>query len=694
MRALRLVIAPLIALAGPAAAVPLSASVEARPAMVATHGDQGTPGAVVVVGVPALRWADLSPATTPALWQLAERGAVGSLSVRAAGSVTTPGDGWVTFGAGNRATARPFLDAAVEFPTQPGPGGDPGVATVVRRNDRLQYDARVGALGAALQAAAVPRVAFGTRAALGLATPAGEVPAVHQLPVLEAELPPALQRNAVVAVDLPQLADGTTSDALSAVDRDVASVVAVLRPQDTLLLAGLSDRFGEPPHLRVAIALGPAYKGGLLRSALTRRDGFVQLIDAGPTVLELKGVPRPAGMVGQPWRRVGGRAATTAGQIERLVDADAAAQGYRRYVPPFFLLLVLAQILLYGSAWWALRRRPTASGRERIIAVTREAALAFAAVPAATYLAQLVPWWRHSLGFLVAVVIGIDLALYAVAVAGPWRRRPFGPAGAVAAMTFIVIAVDLLTGARLQLSSLAGYSPIVAGRFAGIGNVAFAVFATGALLGAAALCVGRSRRWQLAIVAIVGTVAVVLDGAPMWGSDFGGVLALIPGFAALGLLVTGSRLSWRRAAVVGVAAVGVVAAFALLDYTRPASQQSHLGRFVGQLLHGGAGPIIERKARANLRLLTHSVLTLVVPIAVAFVTFVLLKPMGGLRRAFDRIPPLRAGLLSVLVMGVVGFLVNDSGVAVPALALTVAVPIALSVSLSPAAREPAADDGG
>jgi hypothetical protein len=35
-----------------------------------------------------------------------------------------------------------------------------------------------------------------------------------------------------------------------------------------------------------------------------------------------------------------------------------------------------------------------------------------------------------------------------------------------------------------------------------------------------------------------------------------------------------------------------------------------------------------------------------------------------------------------MVMGIVGFLVNDSGVAVPALALTVAVPIALAASLS------------
>ena len=41
---------------------------------------------------------------------------------------------------------------------------------------------------------------------------------------------------------------------------------------------------------------------------------------------------------------------------------------------------------------------------------------------------------------------------------------------------------DLLAGAPLQLASLAGYSPIVAGRFVGFGNLAFAIFGTAMLL--------------------------------------------------------------------------------------------------------------------------------------------------------------------------------------------------------------------
>src|SRR5690348_11968096 len=57
---------------------------------------------VVVVGVPGLRWDDVDAQRTPALWRLMRAGSAGALSVRAAGPLTCPADGWVTLGAGNR----------------------------------------------------------------------------------------------------------------------------------------------------------------------------------------------------------------------------------------------------------------------------------------------------------------------------------------------------------------------------------------------------------------------------------------------------------------------------------------------------------------------------------------------------------------------------------------------------------------
>ena len=647
-------------------------------------------GRVLVVGVPGLDWSDVTADRMPALAALAETGAVASLSVRAASAVTRRYDGWVTFSAGNRARARTTPEGVqADLPPEglerlPRPisepaGGtrDPAVALIRANNDRLTFEAEVGALGTALRGAGVRTTAIGRGALLGLADRRGVVDGYR-----ESGLPTSVVDTARDVTVVESTAMYTGTGGAAEVDA-LVETAARLRRDDLLLVLGVSHDRLEDPRLQVVIAVGPGFDGGRLRSASTRRDGFVQLIDVAPTILHVFDIPAPDGVVGQRFQRVASRSDD---ELARLVDHDRAAAAHRRFVPPFFALLVLAQLLLYGYAWWALRRRPNAA-RDRIRVVTRHASLAFAAVPAATYLAQLVPWWRTGLGTLLAVVAALVVVIFGVASLGPWRLRLLGPPGVVAGVTALVLAVDLTTGATLQLSSLAGYSPLVAGRFAGVGNVAFAVFATSALLATAALAEGRSSRSTVLLVAAIGLATVAVDGNPSWGSDFGGVIALVPGFAVLGLQLTGRRVSWRLAVVIAVVAVALVSAFALADYARDPEDRSHLGRFVGQVRDGGAMAIVERKARANVRLLTHSVLTLVVPIAVAFLAFVLLKPWGGLRRALERTPALRAGLVSVLVMALVGFAANDSGVAVPALALTLAIPIALTVSVRTAEIE-------
>jgi hypothetical protein len=219
----------------------------------------------------------------------------------------------------------------------------------------------------------------------------------------------------------------------------------------------------------------------------------------------------------------------------------------------------------------------------------------------------------------------------------------------------------------------------VAGRFVGFGNIAYAVFGTSALLATAALVSGLDRRRTLVVVTFAGLLAVVLDGAPQLGSDFGGVIALVPAFAVLGMLAAGIRLSWRRLALVLAAGIAAVAIVSTLDYLRPTDERTHLGRFVADVLDGGAWVVVQRKLEANLNLLQSSVLTWLVPVVVAFLWFLLRRPRGPLRRAFIVVPTLYAGLVAVLVLGVVGGLVNDSGVAVPAMAACVAIPLAVAV---------------
>ena len=68
------------------------------------------------------------------------------------------------------------------------------------------------------------------------------------------------------------------------------------------------------------------------------------------------------------------------------------------------------------------------------------------------------------------------------ALAGLAHAPPVPPALVLVKANWLLQVVDVALGSRLQLNTPFGYSPIVAGRFQGFGNLAFAILAAGALV--------------------------------------------------------------------------------------------------------------------------------------------------------------------------------------------------------------------
>ena len=637
----------------PGVARAVAASAPSPPAAVpvptAQDAPVGTPD-VVVLGVAGLRWSDVGP-HTPTLAALAERGAVGVLSVKARPAVSCPADGWLTLGAGARAEAFREADAEEDdgCPLSLAP-----LDEQVRRNAATPDGAVVGALRDALP---VPLTAFGGGARLALGLP----------PLRAIPAPPPL-RDGVRVVELGAVpSDDTAGAGARQVDALLAAELAALPASTDVLVVGLSEtQRDEGARLHLAIGAGPSFPHGALRSASTRRAPYVQLVDVAPTVLDLLDQDVPEEMDGQPWQVV-----PDAPTVEQLVDLEVRALAGKRATVPFYVVVVAALLVLLAVLW----TRPAAA---------RVVALAATAAPGASYVAQLVPWWRSPLPLLTLLGVVAVLSV-AVAVAAARTGRSVA---AVCGLTAAVLVVDLLAGAPLQMDAVAGYSPLVAGRFAGLGNVAFGVYGTSFLLLAASLAAGRLPGRAARVVAALGAVAVVVVGAPGWGSDVGGVLALLPAFVVLGLLVTGAPVSLVRLLLAGLAAALVVGAFALLDLARPAGERTHLGRFAAELADGTAGDLLERKASAVFGLLFSSPVTAALPLVVVAAVWLVLRPPPPLRRAFDDEPALRHGLVAVGVLSLVGFLVNDSGAAVPALAVLVAAPATIAVVLAP--RRPAA----
>jgi hypothetical protein len=171
------------------------------------------------------------------------------------------------------------------------------------------------------------------------------------------------------------------------------------------------------------------------------------------------------------------------------------------------------------------------------------------------------------------------------------------------------------------------------------------------------------------LLAAAGVFAVVLvaDVWPTLGADVGGVLTMVPVFGLMLLVMSGRRLSWKAVVAALAATVVVLGAVTLVDLARPAEDRTHLGRFVSDIGDDDTFlTTIERKWSTNVRLLGRTIWTWMVPIAAAFMVYVLVIARGW-QRLLPTGSALRAGVLGTLVAGLVGWLVNDSGVVVSAL---------------------------
>lgn len=464
-------------------------------------------------------------------------------------------------------------------------------------------------------------------------------------------------------------ADALLGDILERVD-PAADAVIVLSPVSS----------SASPPLGVVAMQAPGVDPGLLQSATTRRAGYVQLADVAPTILTLVGEDPPSAMEGRPFQ-LGSR--QTDGRLDVLAQAaDAAA--FRDANMALAVTGVTAALALLALAVGVRHRLPA-----RLRGLLPLLAYGALGLVPASFLVGQVGAARANLPAQVLIVTAIA-AVLAVVAQRLDRRRPGAGALVAVGATVGLIAADIAAGAPLQLNTTFGYSVAVAGRFSGLGNLAFALFGAATIVLAALIVERGGRRGLQAAVALM-VVVLVIEGLPMLGADVGGVIAMVPAFGVTALILAGRTVGWREIVGLSVATLVILLAFALLDALRPPEVQTHLARFADHVLDWRWDMFtksLSRRWQASLggaELAGWATVASAMVAAGAYAVLVATGRMGPDATRPLRHRPTMAAAVGLVVLAVIGLVANDSSVAVPLTMLIVVAPVVMLRAL--------ADDG-
>jgi hypothetical protein len=691
---------------------------------------------VLVITVPGLTWKDIQDEELPNLEALLEQSAVANVATRVTRVVAEPGEAYLTLGAGTRAVAdREVAGLVFQADEGFGPGSaaeeharQQGVTTradvvslawaiLADQNAGAEFGGTIGALGRALADEGVQRGVVANadgadplvagepihrEAALALADEVGAVPCGQVGTVLLApddaapfgvrlDLQAVLEATdrcrdgrSVVLVEASDLrralafreratdalADEARRQALQHTDELVGALLEDSDPERDAVVV-LAPSTQPAPGLGVVGIRAAEHPPGLLTSGSTRREGYVVLTDLAPTIASLVGVDLDEGSIEGREVEVRSTSGDAADRFDVLVDGEAAALFRDDLLDPVVLTVVIAVSVLALAAGVACVR-----GWSVLRPWLEAASLWLLAFPPMTYLVALLPVHDWGPAAYWILTVGGD----AVVAGAVWslRRRWLRPLALLYGLTvFVVVLSVVVLGSRLQVATVFGDSPIVAGRFTGINNVTFAFFfLAGSMLACLAVQRWPGATGRRVMVAVLAGILLV-DVAPMWGADVGGALAGLPALLLIATLLGRWKIRWRTILIAVAATAALIAVLAWVDLSRDATDRSHLGRLferIGSDGTSGLTTVVERKLTVNLRSLTESTWRFLfgpLAIGVALVIWRGRERVAAVGAAF---PPLRWAFPGLIALGVLGYGANDSGIAVPAAMLALAVP--------------------
>ncbi len=390
---------------------------------------------------------------------------------------------------------------------------------------------------------------------------------------------------------------------------------------------------------------------GVLTSSTTRREGVIGNVDIGADILnkyELKN----KFMVGRALTEIDrdDNIEFLSNEMEKMISiSQIRANLVNSFVAVVSISWVLGVIAILFKKY--------IPNKYKVFTVIKEFIKLGIIMPLALLIAPIFNFTTPEM--IVLGVIGTTILLY---ILGRLLfKDDIKQMGFFAGLTILIIVIDSIFGTYLMKNNVMSYDAIVGARYYGIGNeyegvtIASAVFAMAVFLNYKSI-----PKW---IVAVISLVILITSAYPGMGANVGGAISESVAYLLFILLIFDVKLDFKKVILLGIFAVLVVVAFAVVDIV--SGSESHLSVFVNQILVNGPGAIIQtfaRKIAMNMKLAQTSVWVNILLAGIFIIGIFIFKPSKQTMKISKRYPVIYKGFIASMVGCIVTLLVNDSGI--------------------------------
>jgi len=494
-----------------------------------------------------------------------------------------------------------------------------------------------------------------------------------------------LRANSSSGSQFKQMVDYHRSMALRDADRFIGRLLDRVDNRIMIMLVsplptGLAFRDGTRLSPLV-VAGGAVEPGTVLVSPTTRQSGLVANYDLTATVLSHLQIKKPAGIVGLPVQGVYGTGRDSGDQIGTVADVYSSLTADWRQRTGVLYYFTRYHWIVYGLVFLMIIFSYKKQNRCNV-KLARFFMTGILLYPLAVFLVPLTGSLNRWLSIFLSLIILLILTVFFTKIKSDLKLF-----AAVSLVNVAPYVADVLTGARLMKKAALGYDLVVGGRFYGIGNEYMGIIIGSAILGAAVLfqMFPRAGKLPWLLSGSVFACLIIFFAAPWAGTNAGGALAAVSGFAVSMYCFTGRKATFRSALILAAILAGGFGVLVAVNYFFLSGSSSHIGRAVSSLLQGDLAVIwytIQRKWVANIHLLKNSPFSVLLIMQVLIWAGLVLRNRVVIKEIFKDYPYFKAGITGMLSGALAAFIFNDSGVIASALMLNYLVVPVIIIAVS------------